>query len=94
MKFRRLQSFNNDFENLPLTLQQQAKEKFKLFADNPIPPFHPSLRIKKMKGFESVWEGHITRGYVFTFMQTQDEATGEITYLFRRIGTHSIYDNP
>lgn len=94
MKFRRLASFHEDFAELPLQIQEQTKEKFRLFSHNPIPPFHPSLRIKKMKGFEDIWEGHITRGYVFTFTQHQDHATGETIFTFRRIGTHAVYDDP
>jgi mRNA-degrading endonuclease YafQ of YafQ-DinJ toxin-antitoxin module len=94
MKFIRLASFKDDFETLPLQIQEQAKEKFKLFVQNPTFPFHPSLRIKKMKGLEDIWEGHVTGAYVFTFTQEHDEETGELIFLFRRIGTHSIYDNP
>lgn len=94
MKFNRLASFKEDFEKLPPQVQQQAKEKFRFFRENPKYPFHPSLRVKKMKGYEDIWEGHITQGYVFTFMQEQEEETGETIFLFRHIGTHAIYDNP
>jgi mRNA-degrading endonuclease RelE of RelBE toxin-antitoxin system len=94
MKFVRLASFRDDFQKLPSHIQEQAKEKFRLFSENPTPPFHPSLRIKKMQGYEGIWEGHVTRGYVFTFEQNRDRATGEVVFLFRRIGTHEIYNNP
>ena len=69
MKYRRLHSFRDDFEKLPDEIKQQAKQKFKLFQEDPT---HNSLRIKKMKGYEGIWEGHVTRGYVFTFMWIED----------------------
>lgn len=47
-----------------------------------------------MQGYENRWEGHITREYVFTFEETIDNETDEPVILFRRIGTHDIYDNP
>lgn len=72
MKFRRLQTFKNDFDQLPKNVQLIAKEKFALFKNNPVPPYHPSLRIKKMQGYEDMWEGHVSRGYVFTFTWEQD----------------------
>jgi hypothetical protein len=47
-----------------------------------------------MKGFEDIWEGHITEGYVFTMEWDQDKETGEQVAIFRRIGKHEIYKNP
>jgi mRNA interferase RelE/StbE len=91
MKAVRLQSFKEGFDRLPKDIQDQVREKFKLFKDN---PQHPSLRIKKMKGYENIWEGHITRGYVFTFHWDSDSETGEHIAVFRKIGTHAIYKDP
>ena len=64
MKYVTADQFWVSFNNLPLDIQKEAKEKFVLFIEN---PRHPSLRTKKMEGKDNVWEGHITRGYVFTF---------------------------
>ena len=58
------------------------------------PPFHPSLRIRKMQGRPDIWEGHITLQYVFTFHLETEPTTGELIYVFRAIGTHNIYRNP
>ena len=49
---------------------------------------HPSLNIKKMQGYENIWEGRITQSYRFTF-QKQDDV-----YIFRTIGAHDILKNP
>ena len=91
MPYLRSRTFNRDLRNLAEHLQAAAGEKFRLFQDNPI---HPSLRIKKMKGQPGIWEGHVTESCVFTFEKDADPETGEITYIFRRIGTHDIYRNP
>lgn len=64
-------------------------------ADGAQPPsFHPSLRIRKMRGYESTWEGRVTLGYVFTFHIEHDPETGETIYVFRNIGKHDIYRSP
>jgi hypothetical protein len=79
---------------LPDNIQEVAKEKFELFKENPTYPYHPSLRIKKMKGWSKIWEGHVTEGYVFTFHKDIDPETEETIFVFRKIGTHDIYRNP
>jgi mRNA interferase RelE/StbE len=91
MIYRRSINFREDFERLPPDIQDIARQKFRLFQDN---PRHPSLRIKKMAGREDIWEGHITQAYVFTFQWLEDPQTGEAIAYFRRIGSHQIYDNP
>jgi mRNA interferase RelE/StbE len=58
------------------------------------PPFHPSLRIRKMQGHPDIWEGHVTRDYVFTFHVDKDPESGEAIFVFRNIGTHEIYRSP
>jgi hypothetical protein len=47
-----------------------------------------------MQGHPNIWEGHITRKYVFTFHIEKDPDTGEHVYVFRNIGTHEIYRRP
>ena len=91
MKYRRVESFRTDFEQLPKQIQETVKQKFELFKQD---PRHPSLRIKKMQGHDDIWEGHITLKIVFTFQESIDEETQETTIIFRRIGSHGIYDSP
>ena len=92
MKYRKSPTFNKCLAELPEEIQKIAKEKFKLLKDNPNSPYHPSLRIKPMKGFEGIWEGHISKEYVFTFNIIKEDK--EIVFVFRKIGKHAIYDNP
>lgn len=94
MRYRRTRTFHKDLQNLPGEIKERAAEKFKLFQENPFPPYHPSLRIKPMKGWDGIFEGHVSRQYVFTFHKETDSETGEIIFVFRRIGGHEIYDSP
>ena len=91
MKYRRAESFRKDFEQLPKVIQEATRAKFQLFVED---RQHPSLRIKKMKGHDDIWEGHITREIVFTFHEETDEETQELIIVFRRIGYHDIYKSP
>jgi mRNA interferase RelE/StbE len=77
--------FDRDYYNSPKEIKEQVNKQFALFLEN---PRHPSLRLKKIKGHPTIWEGRITESYRFTF-----QISGEI-YLLRRIGTHDILKNP
>jgi hypothetical protein len=94
-QFRPLETFWKSYATLPEPIKQRARRAFRLFqegVDNP--PFHRSLRIRKMVGHDNIWEGHITMQYVFTFHIEVDPKTQEPIYVFRNIGTHDIYRSP
>ncbi|MCP4368836.1 MAG: hypothetical protein GY797_12095 [Deltaproteobacteria bacterium] len=94
-QFRPLETFWKSYAALPSPVKERARRAFRMFqkgVDNP--PFHPSLRIRKMVGHDNIWEGHITMQYVFTFHTEIDPETQEAIYIFRNIGTHDIYRNP
>jgi len=91
MRLRKLKSFDDDLIQLSKPIQEAARKQYHQFKQD---PRHPSLRVKKMKGHEGIWEGHVTRGYVFTFHWDSDPETGEQIAVFRRIGTHAVYDKP
>jgi mRNA-degrading endonuclease RelE of RelBE toxin-antitoxin system len=78
-------SFDRDYVKLPKNIQALAEKQLALLLEN---PRHPSLQVKKIKGYKDLWEGRITIHYRFTF-----KIVGE-TYLLRRIGTHKIYKSP
>lgn len=95
MKYRAAEPFWEAYAQLSPAIKQRARRAFQLFqqgAENP--PFHPSLRIRKMQGHPHIWEGHITLQYVFTFHIEKDPDTGETIYVFRNIGTHEVYRHP
>jgi len=95
MKYRPTAPFWEAYSRLSPTAKRKARRAFRLFQQGAeSPPFHPSLRIRKMMGHPTVWEEHISRQYVFTFHIERDPATEEIVYVFRNIGTHEIYRQP
>ncbi len=95
MKFRATEPFWKAYRNLPENVKERTHRAFKLFQQGAAtPPFHPSLRVRKMQGHPNIWEGHVTLQYVFTFHIEQDAETDETIYIFRNIGTHEIYRQP
>lgn len=79
------ESFKKDYQQLPAGVQQLFDRKLSILVQN---SRHPSLRIKKMKGFENRWEGSINMFYRFTFEIHDDYI------LLRRIGPHDVLKNP
>lgn len=95
MKYRAAAPFWEAYARLPAEVKKKAEQAFRLFQKGAEqPPFHPSLRIRKMEGRPGIWEGHITLDYVFTFHVEEDPETRETIYVFRNIGTHEIYRHP
>ncbi|MEK7586723.1 MAG: hypothetical protein AAB453_02540 [Patescibacteria group bacterium] len=85
MELRFTHSFRKDYRGLSTELQKLTDKKLILFLEN---YHHPSLRIKKMGGFDYIWEARINRNYRFTFQIDDD------TYLIRRVGPHDILKTP
>jgi len=85
MRIQTTRPFDRDYDDLPEPIKEQTDKQLSLFLDN---PHHPSIRIKKIKGYPKIWEGRITKNYRFTF-----QIEGEI-YILRRIGTHNILNTP
>lgn len=85
MKIAFTKPFKRDYHGLPENIQKQIDEQIMRLLDN---PKHPSLRMKKMEGRQTIWEVRITGGYRMTFQISGD------TYLLRRVGTHDKLKNP
>jgi hypothetical protein len=82
-----MKSFTTDdfwemFYQLPLSIQELAREKYELWKVNPL---HPSLQFKKIRG--NVYSARITDSYRSVGVIDN----GEIVWFF--IGTHTEYDN-
>ncbi len=77
--------FQEEFAALAPNIKERARNQLALLLTN---PKHRSLFLKKLKGYENIWEGRITQQYRFTF-----SVTGE-TYVLRRIGPHDIERHP
>jgi len=79
------QDFEKQFRYLPLDVRRKAVKAEKLFRDN---PFHPSLRLHKLKGkLLGLWSISIDRKNKIIFKPLDD---GII--LLVSIGAHSIYE--
>lgn len=89
MKYQRTERFNRNFDKLPEAIQDKAVAAIEKFMGD---PKYPSLRVKKMKGYEGIWEGRLDRAYRFTFEYDRDEDDGEVICRFRNIGAHDILD--
>ena len=86
MEFKTTRAFEREYTDLPEGIKKRANKQFSFLLEN---PHHPSLRLKKLKGTENLWEARVTRGYRFTF-----QVVGE-TYILRRIGKHEdVLRNP
>jgi mRNA-degrading endonuclease RelE of RelBE toxin-antitoxin system len=79
-------SFEKLIKRLPRSVREQAYEKLALYIQN---PKHPSLRVKRIKGTDAIWELSVTMSYRVTFELPDDK-----TLLLRRIGTHDILKKP
>ena len=73
--------FKKQYSALPNEIQNAFDKKLKLFLNNRA---HPSLRVKRIQGIKSRWEGSVTMNYRFTLEFLED------TVFFRTIGTHDI----
>jgi len=73
-------TFIRDYRKLSQTIQEQVDRKLALLLQN---MRHPSLRVKKVRGYDDVWEGSITMNYRFFFRQAVDK------YVLLRVGTHN-----
>jgi len=72
--------FIRDYKKLSKKIQEQVDRKLALLLQN---MWHPSLRVKKVRGYDDVWEGSITMNYRFFFRQAEDK------YVLLRVGTHN-----
>lgn len=72
--------FIRDYKKLPSNIQENVDRKLSFLLQN---MRHPSLRVKKVRGYEDVWEGSITMNYRFFFRRSKDK------YVLLRVGTHN-----
>ncbi len=80
MKILRTDSFRRDYKKLPEKIKSQAQKALQLLVAN---LSHPSLRPKKIKSRENIWEARVTKDYRFSF-----EIRGD-AYILRRVSKHN-----
>lgn len=77
-------SFWRAYSRLSELHRKSARRAYALFAEN---PEHPSLRFKKLGGYENVWSVRINEQY-----RAIGERRGD-TIVWAWIGTHNEFDN-
>ncbi|MDD3365000.1 MAG: hypothetical protein PHZ03_08480 [Syntrophomonas sp.] len=82
MEFKFSRRFKREFARLPETSKKAFEKQASLLIGQPYPPFHPSLRIKKIKGRDGIFECTVTMGTRMTW-----EYEGNYIKL-RNIGEH------
>lgn len=73
--------FKKEYNKLPKEIQKAFDQKLQLLLQE---MFHPSLRVKRIHGTKTRWEGSVTMKYRFTFEFLENGL------IFRAIGTHDI----
>jgi len=77
-------SFWRAYAALDPRVKGAAREAYRLFANN---PDHPSLRFKKLQGYDNVWSVRITEQY-----RAVGERKGD-TIEWAWIGSHNEFDS-
>lgn len=85
MKLIRTRRFLEDYRKLPAQVQKQTDQKLQYLAQN---VGHPSLRVKRVRKYEEVYEGSINLDYRLLFLITTEG------YVLLRIGRHDILEKP
>jgi len=66
----------------------------KFLADLPTRQFRAGLRVRDVEGHPGVWEMTWAGGGRATFSYSASVHEGETHVIWRRVGTHAIFDNP
>ena len=85
MNIQTTRPFDHDYARLPEEVKQRVDKRLALLLSN---PRHPSLRLKKVRGTEDIWEARVTRGYRMTLQIAGD------TFILRRTGAHDVLKEP
>ena len=84
MKSTARPSFWRAYERLDDKTREAARKAYRLFEQD---PFHPSLKFKKLGGYERIWSVRITDQY-----RAIGERQGD-SISWAWIGTHNEFDN-
>jgi mRNA interferase RelE/StbE len=84
MKLEFTERFKRSFKKLAPESQGSFQTQLQKFLANPTPPYHPSLRIKKIQGTDRIFELTVTMKVRLTFEFTKEGI------LLRNIGEHDF----
>jgi mRNA-degrading endonuclease RelE of RelBE toxin-antitoxin system len=83
MIFIRSERFKRAFQSLPKEVQKKAVRALRLMAED---VFYPSVVVKKVKGYPSIWEARVDIKYRLTFQY--EDKDGENICILRNIDDH------
>jgi hypothetical protein len=92
-----LASFFRDWQGLTPQQQRQFLTALKQFVSDLAVPetgFHPSLRVKRMRGHQDIWEMSWAPDGRATFEYGDEVHPGQAHIIWRRVGTHSVFRRP
>jgi len=90
-----LERFRQDLKNLTPQERKAFKRAVERFvADLRTGKFRKGLRVKKMSGHDDLWEMTWAPDGRATFQYGEPIQKGEQHVIWRRIGTHDIFDRP
>jgi hypothetical protein len=90
-----LSSFINDFARLNVSQIGQFRRARKRFVESlRAGRFAPVLRVKRVTGYAGVWEMSWAQDGRATFEYGAEVISGEPHVVWRRIGTHDIFERP
>lgn len=95
MELRLTPQYWDDYERLSRAEKQDVKGAIPTVSQaiQGVDEYYKLHRLQKMHGHQYIWEGHIKHNLCFTFNYgTSDD--GEKICWIRRVGNHSIYENP
>lgn len=70
MTFRFTDRADKDYAALPANARKAFEKQLAFLLAN---PRHPSLRAKKLEGYEDLWQARVTRSWRFYFKIHRDE---------------------
>ncbi len=85
MRVQTTPAFDRDYARLPGEIKDAVDKQLALLLSN---PRHPSLRLKKIRGTEDIWEVRVTRSHRISLTMAGD------TFILRRLGPHDVLREP
>lgn len=79
MNFIETAHFKKAYQSLPNEVKTRVKKTLEILAVN---TKHPSLRVKKIKGTNDIWEARVSLDYRLTFQIIRDY------FILRNVGHH------
>lgn len=93
--YERFGEFDRDWSKLTARQQELFKLAVKKFqADLAAGQFRKGLRVKRVQGTSSVFELTFAPDGRVTWQFGDEVVDGEMHIIWRRIGTHEIFDRP